>query len=191
MAGGSSDGAAVLRGMNRLFGSPLSRDRLIEVAERVGSDVPFCFIGGTALAEGKGERLTALKSFPECRFVICKPEFSISTPELFKAIDGIKLRIHPDTAGIISGIESGNLKHICRRVYNVFEDVPDRRLKVVPEIKRKLLDAGAECAIMTGTGSAVFGIFNPGTETDDICNELKKEYGFCVTAEPVCECTLS
>ena len=185
MAGGSCDAAAVLRAMNRLFEMPLDNDTLLKLAEKTGSDVPFCLLGGTALAEGRGEVLTSLKPIPDCEFVICKPVFSISTPELFKALDKVKLRTHPDTQGIIEGIEAGALNQVCRRMYNVFEDVQDRRFKVVAEIKRKLLNSGAMGSIMTGTGSAVYGIFERGADTKSIVGELKKEYGFCVKAEPV------
>ena len=185
MAGGSSDAAAVLRVMNRTADSPLSDEQLLKISEKVGSDVPFCLLGGTALAEGRGEILTPLKDIPECRFVICKPEFSISTPELFKAIDSVKLKAHPDTRGILEAVENNDLKNISRRLYNVFEAVNDRRLKVVAEIKSRLLEAGAEGAAMTGTGSAVYGIFTADASTEAICAELEKEYGFCVESLPV------
>ena len=185
MAGGSADAAAVLRAMNRSFNYPLDNAALLKLSEKAGSDVPFCVIGGTALAQGRGELLTELRPLPDCRFVICKPDFSISTPELFRAIDGIRLRTHPDTKGIVEAIDAGDLKQICRRMYNVFEDVQDRRMKTVSEIKRKMLAGGAEASIMTGTGSATYGVFSPEADTEQLCRELKKEYGFCVYAKPV------
>ena len=184
MAGGSSDAAAVLRALNSHY-KALSPGELLELSGKVGSDVPFCVLCGTALAEGRGEILTPLKELPECYFAICKPSFSISTPELFNALDKIKLRAHPDTPGIIDAINSQSLPQICRRMYNVFEDVPDRRLRVVSEIKRKLTDGGAVSAIMTGTGSAVFGLFDNEDAAKDVCPGLEKEYGFCVSAVPV------
>lgn len=185
LAGGSADAAAVLRGLNKYFGYPLSQDELLKVSEEVGSDVPFCTLGGTAFAEGRGEILTELNPFPACEFVVCKPEFAISTPEFFKYIDRDRIRIHPDTNGIIASIEKSDLKQICRRMYNVFEDVNDRRLKVVAEIKGKLLDSGAIGAVMTGTGSAVFGAFEKNTVPGNLCEVLEKVYGFCTVAEPV------
>lgn len=185
MAGGSTDAAAVIRALNRFYGYALSTEEILKVAEKTGSDVPFCVLGGTALAEGRGEILTSLPSIPECTFVICKPEFSVSTPELFRALDRIKLRSHPDTAGIVSALENGDLKQICRRMYNVFEDVPDRRMRTVSEIKQKLLSGGADGAVMTGTGSAVFGVFTDADAANSICSQLEKDYGFCVSAEPV------
>lgn len=184
MAGGSSDAAAVLRGLNAHF-RKLTTAELFQAAEYTGSDVAFCLAGGTALAEGRGEILTHLPALPMCNIVVCKPEFAISTPELFHALDAIKLRRHPDTAGIRQALDNGDLKQVCRRMYNVFEDVPDRRMKVVSEIKKKLIDAGAEGAIMTGTGSAVFGIFTEEKETDAVCKELKKEIAFVCKAKPV------
>ena len=182
MGGGSSDAAAVLRAMNRLYGEPLDREQLRRLSERIGSDVPFCVWGGTALASGRGEKLEALPDMPNCCFVICKPEFSISTPELFKKLDEIKLRCHPDTAGIVDAIGKGQLRQICRRMYNVFEDVDDRRMRTVADIKSVLLDHGALGAVMTGTGSAVFGVFEPGSDVSAVCDKLRAEYGFCESA---------
>lgn len=184
MAGGSTDAAAAIRACNRELGSPLGESELLELAAKTGSDVPFCLIGGTALAQGRGELLTELPDFPDCCFVIAKPEFSISTPEFFRALDSIKLRMHPDTDGIISALEAGDLKNICRRMYNVFEDVPDRRLRAVSEIKSALSEAGSLGAIMTGTGSAVFGIFEKDEGLDALVSQLKKEYGFACKAKP-------
>ena len=104
MAGGSSDAAAVLRALNQWAGEPLSPPELARTGEQVGSDVPYCVLGGTALAEGRGERLTALHSLPACWVVVCKPEFSVSTPELFAQIDRVKLRRRPDTTGMLEAL---------------------------------------------------------------------------------------
>lgn len=185
MGGGSSDAAAVLRGMNRLYGQRLSRRELEELASRVGSDVAFCVAGGTALARGRGEILTDLPDLPDCCFVIAKPDFSISTPELYKKLDSVPLRRHPDTAGLLQGIESGELREICRRMYNVFEDVPDRRMRTVGEIKGVLLDHGALSAMMTGTGSAVFGVFEDEAAAERARERLGKDYRFAALARPV------
>ena len=184
MAGGSSDAAAVLRGLNTAFGNELSQSDLMRLAGETGSDVAFCLLGGTALAEGRGEILTPLRPFPKCFFAICKPEYSVSTPELFQALDRMKIRVHPDTQGLLEAVKTADLKQICRRMYNVFEDVPDRRMKTIAEIKRKLMNAGAEGAVMTGTGSAVFGVFQDESKAEKAAEELGKEYPFSVTAIP-------
>ena len=185
MAGGSSDAAAVIRALSRTFGQELKKDEMMALAERTGSDVAFCVLGGTALAEGRGEILTPLRDMPDCTIVICKPDYSISTPELFRAIDREKLRVHPDTAGILEAIQEGNLAQICRRMYNVFEDVPDRRMKIIGGIKTRLINKGAEGAVMTGTGSAVFGIFTDENTAKKACSAMAKEVPFTCLAKPI------
>ena len=182
MGGGSSDAAAVLRAMNALFDHALSTPELEKLSCAVGSDVAFCVAGGTALATGRGEKLEALPPLPDCACVVCKPEFSISTPELFRKLDQMPLRRHPDTAGLTAAIREGQLGQVCRRMYNVFEDVDDRRMRTVADIKSRLLDAGALGAVMTGTGSAVFGVFAPGQALEGVCAPLRREYGFCESA---------
>ena len=118
-AGGSSDGAAVLRGLNEWFSTGLSRPELARLGEKVGSDVPYCVLGCTALAEGRGERLTALPSLPRCHIVLCKPGFSISTPELFHRIDQVKLHFHPDTPGVIQALEQGDDEAFYMGIHNM------------------------------------------------------------------------
>ncbi len=187
LAGGSADAGAVLRALNRAYGWPLDRYGLIAAAEKVGSDVAFCTVGGTMLAEGRGERLTPLHPMPDCVYVIVMPDFSISTPELFRKIDGRKLRCHPDTSGIITALETDDLTGVCRRMYNVFEDVGDRRMRTVAEIKNRLLDGGALGSVMTGTGSAVFGVFADEKAASVTADALKKEYRLAVTVRNVPE----
>lgn len=185
MGGGSADAAAVLRALNRLLGTSLGRRELEKLAEGIGSDVAFCVAGGTSLAKGRGELLEDLPALPDCFFVIAKPEFSISTPELYKKLDSVPLRRHPDTAGLLRGIAGGELASICRRMYNVFEDVPDRRMRPVGEIKSVLLDSGALGAMMTGTGSAVFGVFAEEKQAEHARRRLARDYRFCTVAKPV------
>ncbi len=160
-AGGSSDAAAVLRGLNELLGLGLTAEELAEIGEGVGSDVPYCVLGGTALAEGRGERVTPLPALPRCWAVLAKPGFPISTPELFARIDERRLRCRPDTAGVISALEEGDLPGVARRLFNVFEEVlPQRRRDRVEELKGELLRRGALGASMSGTGPTVFGLFD-------------------------------
>ena len=145
----------------------------------------FCVAGGTALARGRGEVLEDLTPMPDCAIVICKPGFSISTPELFRKLDQTGLRTHPDTAGMLSALESGNLKKISMRMFNVFEEVDDRRMRSEAEIKHVLLDYGALGAVMTGTGSAVFGVFGDETAAETCAAYLRSEHKFCHVARPV------
>ena len=159
MAGGSSDGAAVLRLLRRICSPELSRERLEEIGALTGSDVPYCVRGGTVLAEGRGERLTDLPDLPCCWLVVCKPPCSVSTPELFALVRIKRLRFHPRTDEMLSALERGDLEGVARRLYNVFEDVLPRRYSQVFEIKSRLLELGAMAASMTGSGPTVFGLF--------------------------------
>lgn len=185
MAGGSADAAAVLRGLNRLFGRKFERRGLERLAEEVGSDVPFCIAGGTALARGRGEVLEDLAPMPDCRIVVCKPGFSISTPELFRKLDQVGLKRHPDTEGMLAALQNQDLKALSVRMYNVFEEIDDRRMRSEAEIKSVMLDYGALGAIMTGTGSAVFGVFSDRSMAEKCAEELRREHRFCRVAEPV------
>ena len=161
MAGGSSDAAAVLRALNQMEGAPLSPRELAKIGERVGSDVPYCILGGAALAEGRGEILTPLPPLPRCWAVLCKPEFSISTPALFAKIDSVRLRCRPDTQGAVAALEAGDLRGVARRMYNVFEDaLPERQRARVNGIKNELIQCGALGASMSGTGPTTFGLFD-------------------------------
>ena len=125
----------------------------------MGSDVPYCVRGGTALAEGRGEILTDLPPLPPCFLVVCKPACSVSTPELFGLVRSKRLRCHPDTAGLLSALERGDLEAAAHRLYNVFEDVLPARYSQVFELKGALLERGAMAASMTGSGPSVFGLF--------------------------------
>ena len=184
MGGGSTDGAAVLRALNTLTGKLLSKSELEALGASLGSDIPFCVSGGTALAEGRGEILTGLSPFPDCCFVIAKPKFSVSTPELFTKLDLVTVKLHPDTQGIISSIESGNLKGACQRMYNVFEPVLPSKPNDVQIIKHSLLDCGALGAVMTGTGSAVFGIFDDKAKAEYAKYLLSQRFKDVFLAEP-------
>lgn len=184
MGGGSSDAAAVLRALNRLTQAGKTDDDLREMALRLGSDVPFCVSGGTALAEGRGEILTPLDPMPDCAIVICKPSFSISTPELFGRIDRRKSRLHPDTAGLIEALGAGDIGSAARRMYNVFEDVLDRRQSAIESIKSELLSKGALGAVMTGTGSAVFGVFEDDETAKTAHRALSAQYRECYLTRP-------
>ena len=177
LAGGSADAAAVLAAMNRLTGAGLSLEELARIGERVGSDVPFCVLGGAALAEGRGELLTPLPALPPCRIVICKPPFSISTPQLFSRVNVRKIVRRPDTSGVVAALEAGDLTEVARRLYNVFEDVLEpRRQAEINEIKAALIDCGALGASMSGSGPSVFGLFADEARAQDACGRLLKSY---------------
>ena len=185
MGGGSADAAAVLRALNKGFNTDLNSVSLMKLAEQIGSDVPFCIYGGTALAEGRGEILTELPPLPKCYILICKPKFSVSTPELFALIDCKKITCRPDTAGILEALSEGSLNGVCRRMYNVFEPVLPSGIKTVTAIKQIMLENDALGAVMTGTGSAVFGVFSNEGFAKNAADRLSAEYGRCYLSSPV------
>ena len=160
LAGGSSDAAAVIRGLDALLDTGLSETELLDISGRVGSDVPFCLLGGTRLCRGCGEIMTELPELPDCSIVIVKPDFSVSTPELFAALDSKRVLRRPDTGGFLKALNARELTGLGPYTVNVFEEVlPEDLGRRVQDIKDALLAAGALGASMTGTGSAVFGIF--------------------------------
>ena len=186
MAGGSSDAAAVLRALNRLEGDPFSTEELAHVGEAVGSDVPYCVLGCTALAQGRGEVLTPLPPLPHCWVVACKPDFPVSTPELFARIDSCRIRRRPDADGLIAALEQGDLMEVARRMYNVFEDVlPERQLARVADIKNTLIQQGALGANMSGTGPTAFGLFSSQSQAQAAYDVLKQRYQEVFLAETV------
>lgn len=185
MAGGSTNAAAVLRGLNELTGAGLSDEKLAALGLQLGSDVPYCLHGGTVLAEGRGERFTPLPPIPDCSIVICKPHFPISTATLFARLDWRKIRCRPDTEALIDALQTGDLPKLARRMYNIFEDVLPARCAAVGEIKKRLLTLGALGAVMTGTGSAVFGIFDDPERAAAARKALREDYKDCFLASPV------
>lgn len=185
MAGGSSDGAAVLRVLRRTLSPEMPDGRLEEIGALVGSDVPYCIRGGTVLAQGRGELLMDLPPLPPCWLVVCKPPFSISTPELFSRVRVRRLRCRPDTAGILRALEHGDLEAVARRIYNVFEDVLPRRCTQVFEIKDALLNLGAIAASMTGSGPSVFGLFRDRSPAEAAAAALREQFSSVFLCRPV------
>ena len=159
MAGGSSNAAAVLFGMNRLFGLELTRQELMERGVQLGADVPYCILRGTVLAEGIGEKLTVLPSIPKCAVLIAKPPVSVSTRVVYEALDSKEIVKHPDIDGLIRALEEGSLKHAAACMGNVLEDVTIPKYPVIREIKQEMMEAGALNAVMSGSGPTVFGLF--------------------------------
>lgn len=184
MAGGSSDGAAVLRVLRRLYAPDMPREQLEAIGALVGSDVPYCVRGGTALAEGRGEILRDLPPLPPCWLVVCKPACAVSTPELFALVRTKRLRCHPDTAGLLAALERQDLEAAAHRFYNVFEDVLPRRYSQVFEIKSMLLELGAMASSMTGSGPAVFGLFRDQEPAVRAAGALKGRFPAVYLCQP-------
>ena len=183
MAGGSTDAAAVLHALRELLAPEMPTQQLETIGETVGSDVPYCVRGGTALAKGRGEKLTTLKAAPRFHVVVCKPDFSLSTPALFKRSDAAEISDRPDTEGMLAAIEEGDVLGVSARVFNVFEAVLDADECEVFTIKEQLLSLGAAAAAMTGSGPTVFGLFTDESNAKSAYDVLKADYAQTYLAE--------
>ncbi len=176
LGGGSADAGAVLRALNRHYEEPFSVYALCELGALVGSDVPFCTLCGTAMAEGRGERLRKLPDIPECFFVVCKPDFSVSTPELYRILDEKAIAKRPDNRAMENAILAGDLGGIAENLCNVFDPVVTAEHLELNYIKSIMNTYGAVGSQMTGSGSAVFGIFESFEFAAVACNMLKDNY---------------
>ena len=159
MAGGSSNAAAVLYGINRMFDLGLSMEELMKRGVSLGADVPYCIMRGTVLAEGIGEILTPLPPMPRCQIVVAKPPVSVSTKMVYEKIDSRRIVEHPDIDGIIEGLKEGDVTKIASCMGNVLEQVTVEEYPVIDKIKRLMNEGGAKGAMMSGSGPTVFGIF--------------------------------
>ena len=185
LGGGSADVAALLRILRDNYAPEMSTEELERIGVTVGSDMPFCVRGGTALAEGRGEVLTDLTPLPDCWFVLCKPDFGIPTPSLFALVDGGELTCRPDIGGMGLALESGDLAGVAARLGNVFEEVLPEEYHEVFTIKNRLMELGALNAAMSGSGPTVFGIFSEQETAKRAAEVLKETYQQTYLAVPV------
>ncbi len=176
LAGGSADAAAVLRALNRYCDFPFSILALAELGSLVGSDVPFCVLGGTAMVEGRGERLRKLPDLPECFFVVCKPDFSVSTPELYEKLDRTAIAKRPDHRAMESALLAGDLAKVAENLWNVFDPVVTAEHLELNYIKSICNTYGSLGQQMTGSGSAVFAMMPSFEYAAVVCNMLKDNY---------------
>lgn len=160
MAGGSSNAAAVLYGMNRLFQLGLTDQELMERGVKLGADVPYCIMRGTVLAEGIGEELTPLPVMPKCHVLLAKPPISVSTQKVYEKLDAQEVTEHPDIDGILLGLQTGDLKKITSSMGNVLENVTITEYPQIERIKDVMKEEGALNAMMSGSGPTVFGIYD-------------------------------
>ena len=185
LGGGSADAAAVLRALNKHYGNPLSILALAEIGAEVGSDGPFCVLCGTAMVEGRGERLRKLPDLPDCFFVVCKPDFSSSTPELYRKLDETVIARRPDNQAMESALLAGDLQKIAENVWNVFDPVVTQEHLELNYIKSIFNSYGAIAFQMTGSGSAVYAIVTEFEHAAVICNMLKDNYPQVYIAKPI------
>lgn len=175
LAGGSTDAAAVLTGLDRLYKAGMSRPDLIRLGVRLGADVPFCIMKGTALAEGIGEVLTPLKPMPDCYILLIKPDISVSTKYVYQSLKLESDTLHPDIDRMLQALSSQSLSDMAACMDNILENVTVREHPIIMEIKDKLMSYGALISLMSGSGPTVFGLF----DNKDIANEAYRYFRKC------------
>ncbi|MBQ7775144.1 MAG: 4-(cytidine 5'-diphospho)-2-C-methyl-D-erythritol kinase [Lachnospiraceae bacterium] len=187
MAGGSTDAAGTFMGMNELFELGAAEEDLRELGVKVGADVPYCIMGGTALAEGIGEKLTRLSTPPDCHLLIAKPDINVSTKYVYEHLDAEGVEKHPDIDGMIEALELGSLEGVIARLGNVLENVTVKKYPIIEEIKQCMLENGAAGSLMSGSGPTVFGIFKEKEAAEKALHILEEKQlakqlfvtGFC------------
>ena len=182
-AGGSADGAGILYCLNKLYNTNLSQKELCEIGGKVGADIPFCLVGGTAITLGTGTIVAPVKDLPDCYIVLCKPGQDVSTPEAYAQFDELPRVRHLDRISMVDAMVSGDFDKICSLCGNVFEqavEVPKR-----PHIKGVMRKSGSDACVMTGSGPTVFGIFSDKEKAEDAFNKLSKKYENVYLCKPV------
>lgn len=175
MAGGSTDAAAAMKGISRLFDLEVPLEQLMKLGMTIGADVPYCILGGTALAEGIGEKLTPLTPAPDFYILVAKPEISVSTKYVYEHLDAAGITRHPDIDGMVLSIESGSLQGILDRMGNVLETVTIPAHPEIDSLKRRIRELGAVNSLMSGSGPTVFGVFLSEQAAEFACGQLKSE----------------
>ena len=185
LGGGSADAAAVLRALNRHYGAPFSLPALAELGGQIGSDIPFCVLCGTAMAEGRGEKLRPLPNVPDCIFVVCKPDFPVSTPALYAKIDEKAIAQRPDHRAMESALLAGDLGAVAQNLCNVFDPIVTEEHLELNYIKSIFNSYGAVGYQMTGSGSAVYCIVENFEYAAVICSMLRENYPQVFIAKPI------
>lgn len=183
LAGGSADAAAVLVGLNVLFNTNFCREQICEMGRKLGADVPFCTVGGTMIARGIGEKLSAVPPMPDCGIVIAKTGKKPSTGELYAQFDGISPKKHPDSGKMLSALKSKSLKDVSSNLCNVFEEVSAQCLG----LKEKMIENGAIGAALSGSGPSVFGIFESESGALNCAENLNAKTFVCKPVQKGCE----
>jgi len=176
MAGGSTNAAAVFHGLNDLLNLNMTTNEMCEMGVKIGADVPFCILSGTALAEGIGEKLPPLPSLPPCHILIANPNISVSTKWVYENLNANALVNHPDIDGIITALHYQDLDGITSRMENVLETVTIKKHPIIKELKTQILTLGAKNTLMSGSGPTVFGIYTNESKAQNAYNKLKNDF---------------
>lgn len=174
MAGGSTDAAATMKGINRLYQLNIPTQELMRISVSIGADVPYCILGGTALAEGIGEILTPLAPAPSCHLLVAKPDINVSTKFVYEHLDASVTLSHPDINGIVDAINMGSLQGIIERLGNVLETVTVEAYPIISDLKKQMLELGAAGSLMSGSGPTVFGIYTDEKSVQNAYEQIRK-----------------
>ncbi len=174
MAGGSTDAAAVFNGMNELYELGASKERLCELGVKIGADVPYCIVGGTALSEGIGEVLTQLPNVPDCVVLIAKPDFDVSTKYVYENLHANSLTYHPDIDAQVAAIRAGDLAGVVKVMDNVLETVTEKKYTEITTIKKVMEEYGAMRAMMSGSGPTVFGLYEDADKAEEAAGAIRE-----------------
>lgn len=176
LAGGSTDAAAVLKLMNKIFKVNASNEELMELGLKLGADIPYCINGGTALCEGIGEKITALPPFKNKILVLVKPSFGVSTKEVYKAFNLDRVRVHPKTENLIEAMEQDNLYYVANNMKNLLENVTLRKHNILIKIKEDMNRYGAVGSMMSGSGPSVFAFFDDMLKAQRCYEKMKENH---------------
>ncbi|WP_010293835.1 4-(cytidine 5'-diphospho)-2-C-methyl-D-erythritol kinase [Clostridium senegalense] len=179
MAGGSADAAATLKAMRNMFKKDVTDGELMELGLKIGADVPYCIVGGTALCEGVGEVVTKLKPFKNKILVVVKPNFGVSTKDVYKALEINKIHKHPETEKLITAMKQENIKYVSKNMRNVLENVTIKKHLLIKQLKEEMMRNGALGSMMSGSGPTVFGFFEDMLKAQDCYDKLKEKYRDC------------
>lgn len=185
LAGGSSDAAAVLKGMNSLFSLGIGEEELMCMGKKIGADVPYCIKGGTVLAEGIGEILTGISPLPRLNIILIKPKAGVSTAWVYKNLDFDKIKSRPDTDKLIESIQGNKIGFLARNMKNVLETVTIEKYGVIREAKNRLLEAGADGSMMSGSGPTVFGIFRDKQRAENALRKIRSNSWKCILTHTI------
>lgn len=176
LAGGSSNAAAVLKGMRNMYMPAVTDEKLIKIGLKIGADIPYFICGGTALCEGVGEKITPLKSFNNQIVVLVKPSFGVSTKDVYERLEISKIYRHPDMRAILNGIRDKSIKNVCRNMKNILENVTLKKYPLIRKIKVQMIEEGACGALMSGSGPTVFALFKHQEQAQQCFEKMKLKY---------------
>lgn len=186
LAGGSADAAAAVIALNDIFKTKLSRTKLCEIGSLIGADVPFCILKNTYLAEGIGDKLTKISDFSNFDVLIVKPDFSVSTPLVYKSLKLTKNTVHPPIDEIVKAISEKNYDYVFKNSSNVLESVTEKKHPEIAKIKSDMIDFGAKMSLMSGSGPSVFGIFENEEKSIKAYNYFKNTYNDTFLTKTFC-----